>query len=160
MEPHILPARKIYREFEWDKRFIQRDRRAYPAEDRKLTPEVNQTLVDAFFEELGSRLDPPQYNYTRLRSFLEKTNEDDLTSTTISARYDLPLVLLDDRRDVTGWLDPDGDQHSARNWDGYAVYPPEGEDAVTTILHARDLYQKQLRSVPNALLFNMSRGAK
>lgn len=47
------------RAFRWDKKFTQRERRAYPAKDRKLTPEANQTIVDAFFRELTSRLDPP-----------------------------------------------------------------------------------------------------
>ena len=126
---------------------MQRERRAYPAEDRKLTPAPDQSLTDAFFEELGSRLDPPQFSYIALRKFLENADEEDLRSPTSSSRYDRPLVLLDDRRDITGWLDPNGDHHSARDWDNYATYPPEGENPTISLMHAQDLYQKQLRSV-------------
>lgn len=151
MDTYAVPAQRIHRVFEWDKRFVQRERRAYAAEDRKLTPKANQTIVDAFFEELGSRLDPPQYSYTTLRRFLEKADEQDLTSSTSSTRYDVPLVLLDDRRDATGWLGSDGGWHSARDWDGYAEYPPEGRTPTIALMHAQDLYQKQLRSVSHLL---------
>ena len=147
MAAYAFPIRGSHRVFEWGKRFVQRDRRAYPAEDTKLTPAPDQSLTDAFFEELGSRLDPPQFNYTNLRRFLANADEEDLRSPTSSSRYDLPLVLLDDRRDVTGWLDPNGDHHSARDWDNYATYPPEGEKPTISLMHAQDLYQKQLRSV-------------
>ena len=146
MNAYALPSRKIHRVFEWDKKFVQRERRAYPAEDKKLTPDVNQSIVDAFLNQLSSRLDPPQFSYTALRRFLETADDRDLTSSP-STRYEVPLVLLDDRKDVTGWADASGDQHSARNWDVYARYPPKGENVSITLMHAQDLYQKQLQSV-------------
>ena len=139
------------RVFVWNRKFAQRQRLAYRAEDNKLTPEPHQTIVEAFLRELGSRLDPPQYNYATLRKFLEQADPNDLIQQTPSSRYSAPLVLFDDRRDDTGWHGLDGEQHSARNWDGYVSYPPVGSRCFTSLMNARELYQRQLASVSHEL---------
>lgn len=155
MELYAVSAKQgKSRAFRWDKKFTQRERRAYPAEDRKLTPDGNQTTVDAFFRELTSRLDPPQYSYTLLRNYLEQANENDLRQPNATTRHAQNLVLLDDRRDPTGWLGTDGETYSARDWDGYSRYPPGGENASILLLNTHDLYKKQSRSVsPHTLLY-------
>ena len=135
------------RVFVWDRKFAQRQRLTYRAEDNKITPEAHQTIVEAFFKQLGSRLDPPQYKYVALRRFLEQANPDDLVAQSLPSRHSMPLVLLDDRRDDTGWLGMDGKQHSARNWDGYVSYPPAGSCQFTAMMHAGQLYQRHLASV-------------
>ena len=139
------------RVFIWNRKFAQRQRLTYRAEDNKLTHEPHQTIVEAFFRELGSRLDPPQYNYATLRKFLEQADPKDLIQQPLSSRYNAPLVLLDDRRDDTGWYGLDGEQYSARNWDGYVCYPPEGSCRFTSSMDAGQLYQRQLASVSHEL---------
>ena len=135
------------RVFVWDRKFAQRQRLTYRAEDNKLAPEAHQTIIDAFFKELASWLDPPQYKYIALRNFLEQANPNDLIASAPPSRYISPVVLLDDRRDDTGWLGTDGEQHSARNWDSYVSYPPVGSCQYTALMHAGELYQRQLASV-------------
>lgn len=135
------------RVFVWDQKFARRQRLTYRAEDNKITPEAHQTIIEAFFKQLGSRLDPPEYKYVALRKFLEQANPDDLVAQPLPLRHSTPLVLLDDRRDDTGWLGMDGEQHSARNWDGYASYPPAGSCQFTALMHAGQLYQRHLASV-------------
>lgn len=148
MELYAISAKsEKHYAFRWDKKFRQRERRAYPAEDRKLTPEANETVVDAFFKELTSRLDPPQYNFTLLKSFIGRASVNDLQQPNAATRYPQSLVLLDDRRDNTGWLGTDGETYSARDWNGYSSYPPQGEDASVLLLNTHDLYKKQSRSV-------------
>ena len=139
------------RVFVWSRKFAQRQRLTYPAEDKNLTPEPHQTIVEAFFRELGSRLDPPQYKYATLRKFLEQADSKDLVQRAPSSRYSAPLVLLDDRRDDTGWHGQDGEQHSARNWHGYVSYPPVGSCRFTSLMDAGQLYQRQLVSVSHEL---------
>lgn len=138
------------RVFVWDRKFAQRQRLTYRAEDTRLAPEAHQTVIEAFFKELGSRLDPPQYKYVALRRFLEQADPDDLVGPTAPSRCSMPLVLLDDRRDDTGWVGMDGEQHSARNWEGYVSYPPAGSCQYTAMMHARELYQRHLTSVSRA----------
>ena len=135
------------RVFVWDRKFAQRQRLTYRAEDNKLTPEPHQTVIDAFLQELSSRLDPPQYRYIALRQFLEQANPNDLTAQAPQSRYNAASVLLDDRRDDTGWHGMDGEQHSARNWDDYISYPPAGSSQYAGLMHARELYQRQMASV-------------
>ena len=135
------------RVFVWDRKFAQRQRLTYRAEDNKITPEAHQTIIEAFFKQRGSRLDPPQYRYVALRRFLEQANFDDLVAQPMPSRHSTPLVLLDDRRDDTGWLGMDGEQHSARNWDGYVSYPPAGSCQFTALMHAGQLYQRNSASV-------------
>ena len=148
MELYAIPVKRENRRvFAWIWKFGQRERRAYPAEDEKLTPKPHQTTVDAFFEEYTSRLDPPQYSYTSLRKFLEQADENDLQKPSATTTYTQDLVLLDDRRDNTGWSGADGEAYSARNWDGYSRYPPEGENRTILLLDTQGLYKRQCRSV-------------
>ena len=152
MDFYTIPVtRERRRVFEWHSRFGHRVRRAYAAEDRKLTPKAHQTIMDAFFAELASRLDPPQHNFTSLRKFLGKANDTDLHSQTSSASQG--LILLDDRRDNTGWLGTDAEVHSARDWDGYIEYPPEGENATVLLLDPQGLYRRQSESVGSYVLY-------
>ena len=148
MDFYPVPVRRDKgRIFEWRSKFGRRTRRAYPAEDRKLAPEAHQTTVDAFFAELTSRLDPPQYSYTSLHLFLKQANEKDLQKPSAITASALDLVLLDDRRDNIGWLGTDGEAYSARDWDGYISYPPEGENPLTLLLDAQGLYKRLSESV-------------
>lgn len=135
------------RVFVWDRKFAQRQRLTYRAEDNKLTPELHQTIIEAFLQELGSRLDPPQYKYTALRDFLEQASLNDLENHSPSSKYSTTSILLDDRRDDTGWIGMDGEQHSARDWDGYVSYPPMGSCKFTSLMHPGQLYQRQKASV-------------
>ena len=139
------------RVFVWNRKFSQRQRLTYRAEDNKLTPEPHQTVVEAFLRELRSRLDLPQYNYAILRKFLEQADFNDLIQQTPSSRYTAPLVLLDDRCDDTGWRGLDGELHSARNWEKYSSYPPEGSRRFTSLMDAGQLYQRQMASVSREL---------
>lgn len=145
--PHF--ARRPFQDhvFVWDRRFAERQRRAYRAEDNKLTPENQQTLVSAFLEEQLSRLDPPQFSYTALRDFLEAANEAHLRTVPMPSQHDSMLALLDDRQDVTGWKDIGGAHHSARDWVGYADYAPPGESRISGLFNPGDLYRKLSRSV-------------
>ena len=148
MDLYAVPVKRERRRvFAWDPKFRRRARRTYPAEDRKLTPEANQTIVDAFFTQWTSRLDPPQYSYTALRRFLGQADEKDLQKPNATGPGSQELVLLDDRCDNTGWLGTDGEAYSGRDWDGYSRYPPEGENAVTLLLDIQGLYQRQSSSV-------------
>ena len=133
--------------FLWDRKFAERQRRAYRAEDSKLVPTDGQTIVDAFLRKQSSRLDPPQLSYGALRNFLESAGEVPWDDASASSTQDTPLALLDDRRDDTGWIDINGTQHAARNWDGYVDYPPQGESRVSGLLNPGDLYKKLLKSV-------------
>ncbi|SLM40775.1 hypothetical protein LPUS_11624 [Lasallia pustulata] len=130
----------------WDKKFEQRREKAHLAEERKLIPEAQQSLISAFFENERSRLDPLQYSFTALRKYLERANEDDLKRDPTPYAHATPLALLDDRRDSTGRRSSDGVRHSARDWDGYIRYPPPGECGTSDILDAGQLYRKLLES--------------
>ena len=141
--------------FLWDRKFAERQRRAYRAEDSKLVPTDGQTIVDAFLGKLSSKLDPPQLSYSALRKFLESAGEAPWGNVSISSTQDQSLALLDDRRDETGWIDVNGSHHAARNWDGYVDYPPQGESRVSGLLNPRDLYSKLLKSV--SLIFTAFR---
>ena len=142
------PRRRLHdRVFLWDRKFAERQRRAYRAEDSKLVPTDGQTMVDAFLGIQNSRLDPPQFSYNALRKFLESADEVPWDNISAPSPQDAPLTLLDDRRDDTGWQDINGTQHSARNWDGYSDYPPRGESRISGLFNPEDLYRKLLRSV-------------
>ena len=149
MDSYTQPGRRRFQDrmFIWDRKFTERQRRAYQFEDKKLAPKQGQTIISAFLEEQSSRLDPPQYNWTALRSFLEAAGNVTWSDVPSSPSQNAPLALLDDRRDDTGWQDINGAQHSARNWDEYAEYPPPGESRVSGLFSPGELYRKQLRSV-------------
>lgn len=162
MENKSASTRRRFQDqvFVWDKKFATRQQTAHSAEDRILKPEDDETAITAFMNKFGSRLDPPQYSHVALRAFLEKAvdgsrdPENDLKTDPTPAPHDQLLILLDDRRDDTGWQDASGERHWARDWTGYAEYPPQGEGQEFLMLDAGELYRKQLRSVdaPNASL--------
>lgn len=133
--------------FVWDKKFSIRRQQAYPAEDKRLETETQQTIVDAFIEERNSRLYPLQYSYTALRKYVAKARMSDLTAPATPAGHTKKLVLLDDRRDAFGGA------HSTRNWDGYAQYPPEGERKWTGVLDAGEFYRRMMEKVLQVLSY-------
>ena len=149
MNSYTQPARRSFQDrmFVWDRKFAERRRRAYQFEDKKLALEQGQTVVTAFLQEQSSRLDPPQFNYTALRDFLGAAGNVVWSSIPSLPQHNAPLALLDDRRDDTGWQDINGEHHSARNWDRYAEYPPQGANRVSGLFNSGELYRKQLRSV-------------
>ncbi len=135
------------RMFVWNRNFTERQRRAYQFEDKRLAPDHGQTIISAFLKEQSSRLDPLQYNYTALTNFLEAAGNVIWPNVPSSPHHNTPLALLDDRRDDTGWEDINGTQHSARNWDRYADYPPQGKSRNSGLFGPGELYRKQLRGV-------------
>ena len=127
-----------------------RQRQAYRAEDNRLAPENQQTMIDAFLTEQNSRLDPPQYAFARLRGFLEEVKEEEVQADLTLPQYSQPLVLIDDRQsttDTTGWLDLTGIHRSPGDWTGSSSYLPEGERRESHVLNAGELYRKLSRSV-------------
>ena len=156
MEGYHGSGRRHFKDhvFVWDKKFAVRQENAYIAERRLLKAEDNETIITAFINQFGSWLDPPQYSYRALRDFLEKAIDESgnpeniLNTDPTPAPHSRILVLLDDRRDETGWHDAGGARHRARDWNSYAEgYPPQGESIECSMLNAGDLYRKQLRSV-------------
>ena len=135
--------------FVWDKKFATRREAAYHAESNKVAAEDQQSIVDAFLDQFGTRLDPPQFSYATLRDFLEEADEDELKSDPTLAQHRQVNILLDGRRDNTGWKDVNDNWHRARDWNIYAEEgrPPEGENVTCTRMDAGDLYRKQLQSV-------------
>ena len=147
MASYPMSSRRRFQDqvFVWDRKFETRQRHDH--EGLKLTPESQESIVTKFIKQFGSRLDPPQYNYAALRDFLDQASEDDLQDGSINPQHDVLSILLDDRRDDTGW-EVAGTRHWARDWNSYAGgYPPEGQGVVKSMMNARDLYKKQLRSV-------------
>ena len=141
------PSRKRYWDhlFVWNRNFTTRQYHLYFHEETSLTQYEGQSALAAFFNEQRTILDPPDHNFTELRAFLEKSNDSELLNT--PSRFDAPMVLLDDRQDTTGWRDAHGTWHSARNSEGYASYPPEGERIESRLLSPGDLYRKLLTKV-------------
>jgi hypothetical protein len=136
--------------FVWDSKFASRQNHDH--ESHRLTPEDQASTVITFIKQFSSRLDPPQYNYTALRDFLEKANEDDLKAIQGSTQDDEIRILLDDRRDDTGW-EVSGTRHWARDWNSYAGgYPPEGQNVVSSMMNAKGLYRKQQQSVSSSFM--------
>ena len=66
----------------------------------------------------------------------------------------MEVALVDDRRDPTGWQSA-GEHRGARDWDGYARYPPEGVDQKSDVLNAGDLYRKLLASVSQGMVSHL-----
>ena len=147
MESYPASTRRRFQDqvFVWDRKFETRQR--HDQEGLKLTPENQESIVTTFIKQFSSRLDPPQYHYTALRDFLNRANENDLQGGSTNPQHDEFSILLDDRRDDTGW-EVSGTRHWARDWNSYASgYPPEGQGVVKNMMNARDLYRKQLGSV-------------
>ena len=134
----------------WDKKFERRQTLTYQSEDIKLDSTGQQSIVAAFLCEDAVRLDPPQYNFPSLKAFLEKANVADLTVNTPPTQG-TDLVLVDDRRDATGWYDVSGNHHSARNWTSYGSYPPQGENRDFRLFDPATLYRKLQEPVCNIL---------
>ena len=148
MASYPVSSRRRFQDqvFVWDRKF--ETRRRHDHEGLKLIKsESQESIVTTFIKQFGSRLDPPQYHYAALRDFLDQAKEDDLQGGSRNSQHDELNILLDDRRDDTGW-EVAGTRHWARDWNSYAGgYPPEGQGVLTSMMNARDLYRKQLRSV-------------
>ena len=150
MELALRPRNRRFQDFVfvWDKKFAVRQLKAHNHENNLLTADGGETIVEAFLNQFRSRLDPPQYNYIALRRFLEKASEDDPNVNSPSTQYVQKNILLDDRRDETGWEDINKIRYFARDWDSHAGgYPPEGTNISQKIMDARELYTKRLKSV-------------
>ncbi|KAI4186791.1 MAG: hypothetical protein L6R41_003246 [Letrouitia leprolyta] len=150
MESHLRSASRRAQGivFVWDKKFAVRQLNAHNHENNRITHDDGETIIDAFLNQFSSRLDPPQYNYVALRRFLEEASQDDLETTSTVAQYDQRNILLDDRRDDTGWQDVNQVRHFARDWNSYAGgYPPEGNNIFQASMNARELYGKRSKSV-------------
>lgn len=119
-----------------------RQKQAYPLEDNRIEQQPSQSIVSVFLKENRSSLDPPQYNYTSLRLFLEKADEVDLLQNQPASQNSAYVALVDDRCDRTGWQDISKQYHSARNWDIYAQRPPPGDCQQSSLLSVGDLYRR------------------
>ena len=134
--------------FVWDKRFAERQENTYNAERVTLIPGNDGSMISACINGFPSRLDPPQYNYSALRDFLDQASENDLRTAPTPSQYARNIIVLDDRRDNTGWHDVGGHRHLARDWNSYANgYPPPGENIQCMMLNPGDLYRKLLTKV-------------
>ena len=133
--------------FIWDKKFESRRRYAYRTEESSFEQRSGQTTIDAFLSAKTSWLDPTDHNYISLRAFLGRADDVDLIRDPPFDQDNRLLALIDERRDTTGWIDINGEHHSARDWDGYASYPPEGKLRSADILNACNLYRKLQSSV-------------
>ena len=168
-DPVLL--RRPRHDFIWDERFTVRRLLAYAPEDTHLDDlppqDPPENLVTAFLEFWASHLDPPDFNFGTLESFLGLAKLTDLTGAATDADY-TRLVLIDDRRDPAGVEDVEQDlqgftdsdlaqdgvlkigQNRVRRFNGqrrdwgsdkYAKYPPEGELIHREVLDERELYQ-------------------
>ncbi|KAI9708419.1 MAG: hypothetical protein M1828_002991 [Chrysothrix sp. TS-e1954] len=108
--------------FVWDERFTTRQEKSYRTIDNRI--DRGRDLVEAFLEPT-SILDPPQYSYAALRSFIASANRAALTDRNLLPRKN---IILDDRRDPTVGTAAAG-THSVRDWtsDFYQKQPPPGD---------------------------------
>lgn len=143
MEATTWPASRQYedRAVTWDKKFEQRRRDAYGAEDKKLRPRSDQSKITAFLEQQGTNLDHWDFAYTALRDYIVSEKEELLQRKSPPTSDDTPLALLDDRRDTQQG------EHSARNWQEYESNPPIGRNVAVLTLDAGDLYRRLLTKV-------------
>lgn len=119
----------------------------YASEDLNITPEDKQSVAEAFLNEQRLELDPPQYEYAALQAILETVKENDLFNTSPHRPWANILALIDDRRDTTGWYDIAGEHRPARDWEGYAAYPPKGTDVQWGLYDPYNLYLKLIAKV-------------
>ena len=150
MDSYSGSGRRRYKDhgFVWDKRFAERQEKAYNAERMTLIPSDDGSMISACINKFASRLDPPQYNYSALRDFLAQASETDLRTAPTPIQYARNIIVLDDRRDSSGWQDVGGHRHLARDWNSYANgYPPPGENIQCLMLNPGDLYRKLLTKV-------------
>ena len=137
-----LPRRfLIGRRFVWDRAFADRQWRSYRLELDLINPQLHESIVDVFISGQKSRLDPPQYTCTALKSFLDSASASELSQIPPRSCNAAKIALIDDRRDPTGWQGG-GEHRGARDWDGYARYPPEGVDQYFNALDAAGLYAR------------------
>ena len=137
MASYPISSRRRFQDqvFVWDRKF--ETRRRHDHEGLKLLKSEGQDSIITFSK---------QYHYAALRDFLDRAKEDDLQGGSTNSQHDELNILLDDRRDDTGW-EVAGTRQWARDWSSYAGgYPPEGQGVVTIMINARDLYRRQLRS--------------
>ena len=139
--------------FVWDRKFATRQEQAYRKEDIEIEREPHETALDAFFQVHKSRLDPPQYNYIALRKFLADARENDIVRPSPFYGQQQQLALVNDRRDITAWVDVAGNRKSACAWDGYSKYPPQGENVWLETLNAHELYTRLKMSVRSCRAF-------
>ena len=126
----------------WNNKFKTRQEQAYRGEHNKLEPRAQQSLAELFILYGKLALDPPlDYRYQAIRSFLDKADEAELVQSSVNGQYSPANALIDERHDPTGWKSG-GNYHYSRNWDDYASYPPEGQNAYVNILAAGRLYAK------------------
>jgi len=127
------------RDFRWDVRFCVRQRDKYNPEDNRVleNPAATAQLIDAFFDEQESILDPPCYNFVALKEFL---HQGDLQCLNIARPI---LALLDDRRDQPGG------HGLMRDWDSekYARLPPPGDSVERLTLDEGRLFTKLRENV-------------
>ena len=72
-----------------------------------------------------------------LKRFLDQGDEQFRTNNKHTAH----VAFIDERSDDTGWKDYAGEtHHAARDWDGYASYPPQGGNSSTRYVNAADMY--------------------
>ncbi|MCJ1383972.1 hypothetical protein MMC17_007086 [Xylographa soralifera] len=127
--------------FVWDRAFATRQWRSHRLEVSLIEPQPQESIIDAFILRQRSRLDPPQYTCTALKSFLESASIAALAQIPPRACNAAKIALIDDRRDPTGWQGG-GEHRGARDWDGYARYPPEGIDQYFHAVNAAELYAR------------------
>ena len=132
--------------FIWDRKFSHRQHKKYSSEDVKLEREAGQRLTDIFLKAQMSGLDPPQYVCPELEAFLLSVPDPQQGAQPSSTQIQDFKALVDDRRDDTGWHSAK-QRHSARDWDGYAAYPPEGVDVRFELLNDATLKTRMLEAV-------------
>jgi len=150
-QPMLLP---VFRNaFQWDRRFCVRRPHAYASEDTRVPATGNETGVTAFLSVWSSVLDPPNFSYELLTSFLNQANVEDLNDLTRHPTLS-PLALIDDRRDPAGLREgapgqPGESNGQTRNWesDQYARWPPVGESVFRQAGNERQLYQRLVQDV-------------
>ena len=104
MDSYSGSGRRRYKDggFVWDKRFAERQETAHTAERITLVPSNDGSMISACINKFPSRLDPPQYNYSALRNFLDQASENDLRTAPTPSQYAGNIIVLDDRRDNSG----------------------------------------------------------
>jgi hypothetical protein len=134
--------------FVWNPIFTTRRTKFHKKQDDRLTRQPNQSTVDAFLEEDRFELGPPHQFCGALRSFLKSARESDLTSSPSTSNEPASteiIALVDDRQDDVGWPDVEetekGAYRGARDWSGYALYPPEGANQRTGLLSTLGLWE-------------------
>ena len=130
--PQFIPAALV-----WDERFTTRQEQSYNSIDNRVNS--GPDLIDAFLEPT-SLLDPPQYTYGALRSFLALADPLALTDPNVLPQKN---IIFDDRKDPTVGNAAAG-THFTRDWtsDFYQRQPPSGEYEWYRRLNVCELYAR------------------